>query len=446
MNGAPLERSIGVVQATALVVGIIIGASIFVQPSEITRDVPTVGGILLVWLVAGLLSTAGALICAELASAYPETGGVYVYLRRTIGRPLAFLWGWAMFWSMHSGIIAAIAVIFARYAGHFTELDAAATQGVAVAAVFGVSAVNYLGVRHGSRLQAAFTIGKVAAVGLMIVLGFTLGSRLGAPLQTGDVAPAGGVSAFARAVAAGLFAFGGWHMVTYTAGETRDARRTIPRALVIGMAIVIACYIALNAVYLYVLPIERVVASTRVAADAADAVLGRGGASFMAALVMFSTLGSLAGLVLAGPRVYYSMAEDGLLFRWIGRSHPRYRTPHRAIALQAVWSSVLIVTGSYRALFTRVVYTEWIFFALLAVGLLLVRRRSSYSPAYRMRGGALVPLLFAATALLIVANQLAAQPRDSIIGLGLVLIGLPVYALWARRSDSAPPASVEGVP
>lgn len=434
---APLRRSLGLVQATAMVVGIIIGASIFVQPSEIMRDVPSVGGIFLVWTVAGLLTAAGALICAELASAWPESGGVYVYLRRTIAPSIAFLWGWAMFWVMHSGIIAAIAMVFGRYASQLLPAGDAAIRPLAIGVILIVSAINLIGVQHGGRLQAGFTIVKVAAIALMIAVAFALGAPAAPPQEPVAGASDPGVVAFLRAVAAGLFAFGGWHMVTYTAGETVDARRTIPRALALGILIVVASYIALNAAYLHVLPLEAVIASTRVAADAADAVLGRGGAVFMAALVSFSCFGAIAGLVLAGPRVYHSMAVDGLLFRWFGAVHPQWRTPHRAIVLQALWSCVLVLTGTYRALFTRVVYTEWIFFALMAAGLLLARRRADYQPAWRMPGGPLLPVLFIAGSAGVVLNQIISQPGASAAGLGIVLLGIPVYLLWARRAPAS---------
>lgn len=419
-------------------VGIIIGASIFVQPSEIMREVPSVAGIFIVWTCAGLLTLAGALICAELASAFPESGGVYVFLRRTIAPVAGFLWAWAMFWSMHSGIVAAIAMIFGRYAVQLLPFGDAAIRPLALAAVILVSAINYLGVQHGGRLQAAFTLGKVAVVALMIVVAFALGAAAGAPTPAlaaseAPIGPRASLGAYFVAIAAGLFAFGGWHMVTYAAGETKDAARTIPRALMIGIAVVVASYIALNAAYLYVLPLETVIGSTRVAADAADAVLGGGGAAFVAALVAFSSFGALAGVVLAGPRVYQKMADDGLVFRWLGAIHPRYRTPARAITLQAAWSCVLVLTGTYRALFTRVVYTEWIFFALMALGLLVARRRTGYAPLYRVPGGPVIPALFIAGSLAVVVNQLAVAPLDSAIGLGLVVVGLPVYLIWKRK-------------
>jgi APA family basic amino acid/polyamine antiporter len=282
-----------------------------------------------------------------------------------------------------------------------------------------------------------FTAGKLAAVIALIVAGFALGGGA-TSFPSSGAAVAAEVAAtpvhdVALAIAAGLFAFGGWHMVTYAAGETENAERTIPRAITLGVAIVTACYLALNAAYLYVLPLHVVGSSTRVAADAADALLGTGGAAVMSGLVVFSTFGALNGIILAGPRVYYSMAQDGLLFAWAGRVHPRHRTPHVAIALQAVWSCVLVATGTYRALFTRVIYTEWIFFALMAAGLLLLRRRATYQPRYRLWGYPLVPLVFIAASIGIVANQVAADPVDSALGLTLVALGWPVYHWSARR-------------
>jgi APA family basic amino acid/polyamine antiporter len=362
-----------------MVVGTIIGASIFVQPSEITGRVPTTAGIYGVWLVCGVLSLFGALVSAELASTFPESGGVYAFLREAFGPWLGFLWAWAMFWTMHTGIIAAIATIFARYAGFFLPMDDVATKAMAMAAVLVLSAVNYVGVRHGSVLQTAFTAGKLLAIAAIIVLGFGFGgsAHAAAVASSAVSAPGGwGPADFGLALVAGLFAFGGWHMVTYNAEETVEPRKTIPRALLLGTLIVTVSYIALNAVYLHVLPTAVVASSVRVAADAADAVFGRGGGSVMSALVMFSTFGALSGIVLAGPRVYFALSRDGLLFRWVGAVHPRFHTPHRAILLQAVWSCVLVATGTYRALFTRVIYTEWIFFGLMAVGLVLLRRRS----------------------------------------------------------------------
>jgi len=424
-----LARSIGLLRATAMVVGTIIGTGTFVQPSEISRLVPDVAGMLLVWLLAGVLTFFGALVCAELASAFPKTGGVYVYLKEAWSPALAFLWGWAMLWVMHSGIVAAIAVVAARYAGFFVPLGDGGVRAVAIGMIFLLSAINYVGVRQGSAVQTFLTIVKLLAIGGILATVAAL-----APARAAS-APAASYSLrdVALALGAGLFAFGGWHMVTYVAGETREPQKTIPRALMIGTLIVTLCYLGLNAAYVYVLPLEQVVRSERVAADVATVLVGPAGAAAVSALVIVSAIGALGGIILAGPRVYFAMARDGLFFRSIGAVHPRFRTPHRALMVQAVWASVLVATGTYRQLFTRVVYTEWIFFALMAAALFELRRRADYAPGYRSFGYPYVPLLFIASALLIVANQIASEPLQSAVGLLLVGAGLPVYFLWSRE-------------
>jgi APA family basic amino acid/polyamine antiporter len=429
-----LRRTIGPARATAMVVGTIVGASIFVQPSAVTGAVPSVVGIIAVWLAAGLLTLGGSLIAAELAAAFPSTGGVYVYLTRAFSPAIGFLWGWAMFWTMHTGIIAAIAMVFARYLGVLVPMSDTGLRLVAAGAVIVLSAVNYIGVRHGSGLQTALTVAKVVAIAGAVVAAFALGPRAEVPPQV-----AGSISSrgFLLAIAAGLFAFGGWHMVTYAAGETVAPERTIPRALVVGTILVTACYVLLNAAYLHVLPLARVATSTRIAADAADAVLGRGGAVLMAVLVVVSTFGALSGIVLAGPRAYLAMAQDGIVFRQFGMIHPHYQTPHRAIVIQGIWACILVITGSYRVLVARIVYTEWIFFAIMALGLLSLRRRPGFAPVFRAPFGSALPIAFAAAALLVAANQIVSAPVESLTGLAFVLAGWPVFLLWARRSPAA---------
>ncbi|MBI1808623.1 MAG: amino acid permease, partial [Gemmatimonadetes bacterium] len=363
-----------------------------------------------------------------LSSAWPHATGVYAHLRQAWSPAVGFLWGWAMFWTMHSGIIAAIATIFARYLGVFVPLGDTGTRAVAVAAVLALSALNYRGAAPAAVLQTAVTAVKVGALVLLIILGFTAPAHAAASATS---VPSGG--AFSAAVVAGLFAYGGWHMVSYTAGETRDAARTIPRALLFGTALVTLLYVGVNIAYLRVLPLAAVATSTRVAADFADAVLGGDGLRVMAALVVLSTLGAMNGVILAGPRVYRAMAADGLLFKWAGATHPRFGTPHRAIVLQAVWSAVLVSTGTFRALFSRVVYTEWIFFGLLAASLFVLRRRSDYRPSFRTWGYPLLPAVFIVTTAFIVVNEMVAHPGDAATGLLLVLSGLPVYSWWSRK-------------
>jgi basic amino acid/polyamine antiporter, APA family len=336
-----------------------------------------------------------------------------------------------MFWSVHSGIIAAIAVVFGRFAVVWLPATAQGEAGIralAVAVILGLSAVNYAGVRAGGRLQTLLTIVKVMAIVVLVVAGLSVAAPVTASATGVDgAAGATGLTPFALAMIAGLFAFGGWHMVTYTAGETTMPARTIPVALVAGVAIVTACYVALNLVYLRLLPLDAVRSSTRIAADAADVIFGRGGAQLLSVLVLLSAVGSLTGIILTGPRMYYSMAQDGLAPRALAFVHPRFQTPSRAIIAQGIWASVLAGTGAYRALFTRVIYTEWLFFALMAAGLFVLRRRPAYRPPYRAWGYPAVPIVFIAASLFIVIHQFMVDPGEAAIGLGLVAIGAPVY-------------------
>jgi APA family basic amino acid/polyamine antiporter len=418
----------GLVRATAMVVGIIIGASIFVQPSEVSRHVSTIGAMFGVWTAAGVLSIAGALVSASLAAAFPKTGGVYIYLKETISPAVGFLWVWAMFWSAHTGIIAAIAMVLARYLSVLAPLNDAGITLVAIGCIVLLSAINYAGVRAGSTVQTAFTIAKMAAIAAILVAVAVLA---GPRPEAGVAASApGGPREFLLGISAGLFAFGGWHQVTYAAGETHRAEKTIPRALLVGMAIVTISYLSLNAAYLRVLPLSTVLHSQHIAADAAAVLAGPRAAALVAILVIVSAFGGLSGTVLAGPRVYYALAREGYAWRALGQAHPRFQTPHIAIVAQGVWACALVATGTYRTLFTRVVYTEFLFFALMAIGLMRFEKRLT-----------IAPLLFLLGCAVVVANQLAADPREAAIGLLLVAAGLPVYYLFASRRPKPLPAS-----
>ena len=423
----------GLTAATSMVVGIIVGASIFVQPAEVTRLVPNRSGVILVWLVSGVLTLCAALVCAELSHLFPETGGVYVFLKQIYSPALGFLWGWTMFFVMHSGILAAIAVVLARYAGYFFGFGDLGIRLLAIGAILFVSVIQYLGVKAGSAVQVTLTTAKVCAIALLCGVIFTLGTAAHHSVSTYLDGPIH-LASFGLAVGAGLFAFGGWHMVSYSAGETRNPERTIPRALVLGVFIVTACYTLLNAAYLYVMPLSAVSASTRVAAEAMERVLGPAGGKAITLVIIISALGSLNGIALAGPRVYYAMAQDGLAFRWMGALHPKRQTPYLAIAAQAVWTCILATTNSYRALFSRVIYTEWLFFALLAAGIFLLYHRGNYAPKFLSFAFPLVPAVSFLTSAAIALNQIWAAPRDSFIGLGLLLLGLPVYFFWAPRN------------
>jgi APA family basic amino acid/polyamine antiporter len=415
----------GLVRTTALVVGIIIGASIFVQPSEVSRHVSTIPAMFAVWSAAGIMSIAGALVSASLARKFPKTGGVYVYLRETISPGAGFLWGWAMFWSAHSGIVAAISMVFARYVSVLLPLNDFQTRAVAVGVILLISTINYFGVRAGSAVQTTFTIAKLAAIAGILVAVVAL-----APVQVASIPAVNGphgVREFLLAISAGLFTFGGWHMVTYAAGETRNPEKTIPRALFIGMIIVTVCYLSLNGAYLRVLPLETVLNSQHVAADAAGVLAGARGAAIVAVLVIVSAFGGLSGTILAGPRVYYAIAQDGLAWRAMATAHARFGTPHVAIVAQAIWASALVATGTYRALFTRVVYTEFLFFGLMTIGLIRVEKRATFWS-----------LLFLTGCAVVVGNQLAADLKESAIGLLMVCAGIPVYYFLKRARPLIP--------
>lgn len=423
----------GLAAATSMVVGIIVGASIFVQPSEVTRLVPNRSGVILAWLVSGVLTLCAALVCAEFSRLFPDTGGVYVFLKQIYSPALGFLWGWTMFFVMHAGILAAIAVVLARYAGYFFGFGDIGVRLLAMAAILFVSFIQYLGVKPGSAVQVTLTAAKVCAIALLCGLIFVLGTAAHHGVSASVDRPIH-LASFGLAVAAGLFAFGGWHMVSYSAGETRNPEQTIPQALILGVLIVTACYTLLNAAYLYVMPLGSVATSMRVAADAMERVLGPVGGKAITVVIIVSALGSLNGIALAGPRVYYAMAQDRLAFRWLGALHPKRQTPYLAIAAQAVWACILATTNSYRALFSRVIYTEWLFFALLAAGIFVLHRRGQYMPKFLAFAYPLVPIVSLLTSAAIAVNQIWAAPRDSFIGLGLLLLGLPVYFFWAHHN------------
>ena len=420
-SSSPAPRALGLAHAAALAAGIMIGATVFVQASEVSRALSKPWAILAAWAAAGALTLAGALTCAELARLYPRTGGVYVFLRETVSPAAAFLWGWAMFWLMHSGIVAAIALIAARYSGFTASLSEPAIRAIAIGYIAVFSALNYRGVRPAANAQVALTTIKVAAVAGLI--GFIAVAAHGARQVIPSPASAPGLGAFVLATSAALFAFGGWHMVTYAAGETRQPTRVIPRALWLAVGIVTVCYLGLNAAYLRALPLERIRASSRVAAEAAGVLGGPAAAAAIAALVVISALGSLNGVILAGPRVYLAMAADGLAPQALAAVHARFATPARAIVLQALWSSVLVAVGSYRSLFTGVVYLEWSFFALMAVGLLRHRRRWHTPAAVLLAGGVIV-----------VATVARAGPAGALAILLLLATGVPAYYGLARRA------------
>lgn len=433
-----LLRALGLWQTTAIVIGITIGTAIFLVPAEITREVGSPQAALAVWLVGGIFSLFGALSFAELAAMLPQTGGQYVYLREAYGPLVSFLCGWSFFLAAQTGGISVLAVGFARYMGEFVLLSPWGEKTAAAASIALFTAINYRGVREGGVVQSILTGAKVGAIVILVVLGYALVH--GAPSPPRPVAAPHGtafLSSFGVALVAAFWAYEGWNTCTFAAGEVKRPGHTLPLALILGTGTVIAIYLGLNLVYYHVLEPATVAASPRIGADAAVSILGRTGSRMVSLLIIVSTLGSINGSVLAAPRVYYAMAKDGLFFRWCAAVHPRFHTPHLALLLQGAWATLLVLMGTYEQLFTYVIFGAWVFYALAAFAVIVLRRKMPALPRpYRVFCYPFVPLVFVSMASWFLLNTLWQKPREAGIGSLMVALGIPVYFVWKRRQAS----------
>jgi basic amino acid/polyamine antiporter, APA family len=433
----PLPRVIGGIGSTALVVGTVIGSGIFLVPHNVALEVGSVSLLLLVWVVGGVLAFAGALSLAELGAAMPEAGGVYVYLREAYGRLAAFLYGWGMLLVIESGSVATLAVAFGIYMASLVNLTLFDQKLVASGVVALLTAVNIVGTREGSAVQTVFTAAKL--FGLAAIMGCALGVRH----ITHAVRPPGlavvhtSFSSFGVALVGVLWAYEGWHMLSFSAGEVKNPGRTLPRSYFLGMIIVVAVYLGANLAYLRALSLPALIDHQRVAARAMEVLAGPRGAGFVSVLILCSIFGALNGNMLAGPRAYFAMARDGLFFSFVGRVHSRYQTPVFAILIQGIWSVVLAASGSYQQLYTYVIFSGWIFYAAAVLSVLVLRRREPFlKRPYRVWGYPVLPVLFSIAALAVVANTVAREPGEALIGLSLILIGIPIYLIWTRRQRS----------
>jgi APA family basic amino acid/polyamine antiporter len=429
-----LPRAIGYLGSTSIVVGTIIGSGIFLIPHNVAMHVGGLGSLFAVWVVGGLLSLAGALSLAELGAALPEAGGVYVYLREAYGKSFAFLYGWGMLVVIHSGSVATLAVAFGIYSGTFLPLTPLESKLAASAVVAVLTAVNVLGVRPGSAVQTLFTFAKLA--GLAIIVASAVLARGVQPLAASMAlpTPCTTVSSFGVALIGVLWAYEGWHMLSFTAGEVRNPARVLPRSFFLGTLLVVLAYLSANLAYLRVLPLPALAQHERVAATAMEILVGPRGTLFVSALILCSIFGALNGTILTGPRAYFAMARDGVFFSSVGRVHPRFKTPALAVLVQGVLSIVLAVSGTYEQLFTYVIFSAWIFYGAAVVAVLVLRRqRPNLERPYRICGSPIVPIVFALAALGIVVNTLLTKPRESGVGLGIILLGLPIYFAWRRK-------------
>ena len=431
-----LVRDLNLAHALAINAGTMIGTGIFIVPRSIAASVETSGMILTVWIIASVLAMLGAFTYAELGAAIPKAGGDYVYIRDAFGRRWGFLFGWTQLLVARSGSIAALAAGVAIQLGEFLPLGVWGAKLAALAAVALLTGINITGVRSGGNVQLLFTVLKVGALIALTFLAFTsdAGSTANfSPLFSPGL-ELGFIGLFGLALVDALWAYDGWNDVNLTAGEVKDPKRNIPRAMMGSVGLVMLVYLLANLAYLYVLPAASQATSERVAADVARVVLGDFGARFINLAILLSMFGALNGSILSGARIFYAMADDGLFFRKFATVHPRYFTPAVALVGQALWAGVLIAFAVYRELTTYVVFASWVFYSLSSLALIRLRRtRPDLDRPYRSWGYPYSQILFVVAATGIILNTLWVSPRESVIGLAIIFLGIPVFWLWESR-------------
>jgi APA family basic amino acid/polyamine antiporter len=439
MNPQPsgeLRRDLTLFDSTMINVGSIIASAIFIVPATIAYHLPSVPWMIAVWVVGGVVSLFGAVAIAELGAMMPRAGGQYVFLADIYGPVWGFLYGWSCFIVIISASISAVAVVFATYLGYFIPLDATDIKLMAIASIVLLTVVNCFGVKVGAMVQNGFTLIKIVALAALIAicvglsdggLAFSASSLPAMPL-TSLLGP------IALAMIAVLWAYDGWIEITFVAGEVRDPDRNIHRSLILSMLIVITMYILVNIGYMAVLSFEAMASSQLVASDAAAAVLGSGGAAFIAASVVVSTFGANNGFIITGARIYYAMATGGYFLKSFGRVHPTFKTPIPSLIGQGLWACALVLTGTYEELFTYIVFASWVFYAMSCIGVIILRRRQPDRPRpYRTWGYPFTPVLFVVFACLLVVSSIVEAPRESFIGVAMIASGIPAYWYWSRQ-------------
>jgi basic amino acid/polyamine antiporter, APA family len=438
-NQNELKRQIGLPTATALVVGEVIAVGIFLTPAGMAKSLGSPFWLLVVWLVMGLMALCGALCYGELAARFPQAGGGYVYLREAYGPPVAFLYGWMAFLVMDPGITAALAVGMASYVNYSFQLPPVWIKLIAIIAIVIVAAINIRGVKIGGWFVRWLTVLKLGLLLFILLWGF--GLRLGdwghfQPFVAQRDGSIPLVGALAGALVAAFFSFGGWWDVSKLAGEIRDPARTLPRALVYGVVIVTAFYILTSAVFIYLVPLERVTSGETFAAQAGDALFGRIGGQVFSMVVIVAVLGSLAGLIMSAPRVYYAMARDKVFFTAAASVHPRFGTPARAIILQAALASLLVALGTFDQIVSYFVFVVVIFIALTVAATFLLRRTQPSTDVHLTPGYPAAPILFLLLIILLLFLLGSNNPKQAMLGVMVTALGLPFYYLIFRRGIS----------
>lgn len=428
-------RTLSVFDAAMIVAGSIIGVGIFITPGLVAARLPRSGLIYLVWGLGGAIALCGALSYAELASRIPEAGGQYVFLRRAYHPLVGFLYGWVVLLIIATGALAVLALSFVDHLAALVPLpDGPVRLGLALGTLLAFSAVNWVGIRPGSWVQNVLTVGKIGGIAALVLAAIIgAGSTSPGADTAGASAPSGPLAlALGAGLVGVLFSYGGWQHLTFVAEEVRDPRRALPRALIIGVAVVVACYLGANFAYLSALSPAAMAGSDRVAADAAMGLMGGVGGRLVTVAIVVSILGIVNSVIMTAPRLYYAMARDGVFVPWLRHLDPRFRTPTRAIALQAVWACVLVLVGNIGTLIEGVVFADWIFFGL-TVGAVIVFRLRGEGPAaddYRVPGYPWVPGFFVVAAAFVVVTSLVNAPIPSAYGVGLLVVGVAAYRLW----------------
>jgi APA family basic amino acid/polyamine antiporter len=461
---AELRRSLGFWTACAVVVGTVIGSGIFLVPSDMIRAVGSPGMVFAVWIFVGVLTMFGALSYAELSAAMPEAGGEYVYLTAAYGPLSGFLLGWTYTSVGFTASIAAkAAALFTYLADFFPGLNRVVYtlaipigpaggpleihygQLLGIVVIFCLASVNCVGVRAGGGVQLVTTTLKMLLIAGIIVVGLTSGQGSASNLHSATSTTPGGVAGFFAALVAALWAYDGWNYAGMIGGEVERPGRTLPRVLILGTSAVIGIYLLANLAYFYLLSGSAVGSSPRVAADAMRRAVGPAGGAIVSIAAIISIFASLNGSFLAGPRVPYAMARRGYFFAAMGRVHPKFHTPGAGIILFGVWSSLLLLSGRFEDLYRMVIFTEWIFYGMTAAAVLVLRRkRPEINRPYRVLGYPLVPILFVLVSIALLYSTLMTSPRESGIGLALIVVGLPFYYHWKRAAKRTRSGSQEG--
>jgi APA family basic amino acid/polyamine antiporter len=442
-------RRLGLFDASMVVMGGIIGGGIFLNPSIVAQRIATPRGVLLTWIIGGAIGLAGALCFAELGGRRPQAGGGYVYLREAFGPLPAFLYGWTFLFVINAGGIAAIAVTFARYAGDLMRLPSGWVAPMAVGAIVVLTTVNYLGVQVGAAVQNLFTVLKLCALVLLIVAGFIAAPEVSASGSGDSPATAVSVRTFGVALIPVLFSYGGWAHANNLGGEVKDGGRTLPRAIMLGMAGVIVVYLLANAAYLYALGVAGLARSSAPASDVLHHALGPFGSTLISLGIVASTFGFVGVAIMTAPRILQMMAADGLMLPSVAALHPRFHTPHLALLVQGMWAVVLTLSGTYGQLLDYTVFGDWIFFGLIAATLFRYRTQDRRNKlpvpeeegrvGYRAPFYPALPAFFVLTCAYVVISSVASNPANALVGAGLIGLGVPVF-LWHRRN----PGRLEG--